>query len=118
MRPNLFLTTITLLLTALISYLAYSVAKGQENDVICGIGSVICLFATLSPLIGLKYDSARIGMNIRIQSSLFLLVFIMSHACFIYWGIRMPYYIIINGILLVIFLAIFYKLIGEQENEV
>lgn len=99
-------------------YSAYSVAKGQENDVICGIGSAIYLFATIFPMLGLKYDSARIGTNIRILSSLFLFIFIVSHACFIYWGIRMPYYVITNSILLVIFLVILYKLMGEQENEI
>lgn len=118
MKPNVFLTIITILLTCLLSYFAFSVAEGQENDTICGIGSSICIFATLFPMIGLKYDSARIGTNIRILSSLFLFAFIVSHTYFIYWGIRMPYYIIANGILIVIFFAILYKLAGEQENEV
>lgn len=106
-----------MILTALISYLAYAVAKGQENDALCGIGSIICFAATLLPIIGLKYDSARIGTNIRILSFLFFIIFLVSHACFIYLGIQMPYYIIANGIILVIFLGIIYKLIGAQINE-
>lgn len=117
MRPNLFLTIISLLLTALVSYLAYSVAEGKENDIVCGVGSAVCFVATLLPMIGLKYDSARVGANIRILSGVFFLVFLASHACFIHLGIRMPYYVIANGILLVIFLAIFYKLSGGQGNE-
>lgn len=118
MRPNFFLTLITLLLTALISYLAYSVAEGMENDAICGVGSAVCFLTTLLPTMGMKYDSARVGANIRILSGLFFLLFLVSHACFISLGIKMPYYVIANGILLVIFLAIFYKLCSGQEREV
>ena len=91
-------------------YLAFEVAKGQENDYLCGIGSTVCFIATLIPAFGLSYESSRLGTNIRVLSALFFVVFLVSHFCFAGFGVKMPYYIICNGIILVIYLAIIYKM--------
>lgn len=115
MKVNTFLTIISLLLTGLLSYLVYSVVEGQDNDVICGTGSAVCIAFTLLPMIGLRYKSTMIGTNVRVLSVLFFLLFIVSHAIFIHYGICMPYYIIFNGILLAIFLAIFYKMVNIND---
>ena len=110
MKANLFLTFISIMLAALLGYLAFNVANGEDNDVICGIGSCICFAATLIPTIGLQYDSGRLSVNIRVFSSIFFIVFLISNFCFAGFGVIMPYYIISNGIILVIYLAIIYKM--------
>lgn len=103
------------MLATLVGYLAYNVASGEENDIICGIGSGICFATTLIPTIGLQYESGRLGANIRVFSALFFIVFAISHFCFAGFGVKMPYYIIVNGIMLMIYLAIFYKMHGIKE---
>ena len=54
MKANLFLSFISVMLAALLGYLAFNVANGEENDVICGIGSCICFAVTLIPTMGLQ----------------------------------------------------------------
>lgn len=98
------------MLAALVGYLAFNIAEGKENDAVCGIGSTVCFIATLIPTMGLQYESGRLGTNIRMLSILFFIAFLISHFCFAGFGIKMPYYIITNGILLLIYLTIFYKL--------
>lgn len=110
MKTNLFLSFIAITLALLIGYLAYNVAEGQENDIVCGIGSTICFIATLIPIIGQNYESDRQGTNIRVLSSLFFIIFVVSHFCFAGFGVKMPYYVICNGIILVVYLAILYKM--------
>lgn len=110
MKVNIFLTTLSVMLALLIGYLAFNIAEGKENDILCGIGSFICLTATLVPIIGLRYESSRLGTNIRVFSSLFFLIFLISNCCFAGFGINLPYYIITHGILLIIFLALLYEL--------
>lgn len=110
MRINLFLTLISIVLSLLIGYLVYNVAEGQNNDVACGIGCTMCLMTTFIPTLGMKYDSIRLGTNIRVMSALFSAIFLISHFCFAIIGIKLPYYIIINGIILTIFLALTYKI--------
>ena len=115
MKANIFLTGISVILAAIIGYLAYNISEGQDNDVLCGVGSSVCFIATLVPAIGLQYESGRLGVNIRVFSVLFFVIFLISHFCFAGFGIKMPYYIICNGILLVIYLAIFYKMQGVKD---
>lgn len=115
MKVNIFLTLISIMLAALVGYLAYNVANGDKNDVVCGVGSAICFSATLIPTMGLQYESGRLGVNIRVFSTLFFVVFVISHFCFASFGVEMPYYIIVNGITLMIYLAIFYKMQGVKN---
>lgn len=114
MKVNIFLTSIGILLAALMGYLAYSVASGDENDIVCGIGSGICFGATLLPVMGFRYDSGRLGVNIRTFSAVFFVIFAISHFCFAGFGVKMPYYVIINGITLLIYLAALYKMQGVK----
>ena len=112
MKANIFLTGISILLAILAGYLAYSIAEGRENDVICGFVSTVCFAATLVPVIGIQFDSIKLGVNIRTLSVLSFFIFLVSHLCFAWLGVKMPYYIITNGILLLVYLAILYKMIG------
>lgn len=115
MKVNIFLTLISISLAALVGYLAFNVASGDENDMICGIGSGICFVATLIPAMGLQYESSRLGVNIRLFSAVFFILFAISHFCFAGIGVKMPYYIIVNGVMLLIFFAIFYKMEGVKD---
>lgn len=103
------------MLATLLSYLAYCVASGDVNGMVCVVGSDICFAATLIPTMGIQYKSSRLGTNIRIFSAIFFVIFAVSHFCFAGFGLKIPYYIIVNGIILLIYLAIFYKLQGIKE---
>lgn len=115
MKVNVFMTIIGVALAALLGYLSFSVANGDENDAVCGIGSSICFAATLIPTMGFQYNSGRLGVNIRTFSAIFFVIFAISHFFFAAFGVKMPYYIIFNGIMLLIYLAIFYKMQGEKN---
>ncbi|MBR5395695.1 MAG: hypothetical protein IK144_11555 [Bacteroidaceae bacterium] len=110
MKINIFLTLVSFLLTALLGYWIFDTARGKENDIICGVLSFICLLSTLIPLIGLRFYSVKLGVNIRILSGFFFIIFLISHFCSALFGIKMPFYIIINAILLLLYLAVLYKM--------
>lgn len=94
---------------ALTGFFAFYVAEGAPNNMLCCIFSSACFVATLVPAIGLSYSSEQLDVNTRILSVLFLMVFMVSHFCFAGWGVKMPYYLIVNGLLLLIYLALIYK---------
>ena len=110
MKVNIFLTIISVVLAVLIGYLAFNVAESKNNDIIYGIGSTVCFIATLVPTMGVQYESGRLGANLRVLSALFFMVFLIVHFSFAAFGGSMPYYIITNGILLMIYLSIFYRM--------
>ena len=116
MKANIFLTFISVMLAALLGYLAFNVANGEDNNVICGIGSCICFAATLIPAMGLQSDSGSLSVNIPVFSSIFFVLFAISHVWFHGFGVKMPFYFIVNGIMLMIYLAIFYKIQGVKNT--
>lgn len=115
MKVNSILTLISFMLATLVGYLVFNVASGDENDLVCGIGSGICFAATLIPTMGLQYESGRLGVNTRLISCVFFVLFAISHFYFAGTGVKMPYYIIVNGVMLLIYLAIFYKIQRVKE---
>ncbi len=115
MKLNLFLTFISVALASLVGYLIFHVTENQANNAIYGIVSTICFIATLLPTIGMQYEGNRLGTNIRVLSALFFIVFLISQFCFAGLGVKQPYYIIINGILLALYLAICYKMLCIKD---
>ena len=116
MKANVFLTIISVILALLIGFLAYTIAEDKANDSLCGVGTSLCLIAALIPTIRLQYESGRMGTNIRVYSALFFIIFLISNFCFASFVINVPYYIITNGIMLVIFLTIFHKM--QNNNSI
>ncbi len=98
------------MLALFIGYLSYNIAEGDAYDWLCGLGTFICMLVTLIPAISLHYETGRLGINVRVLSGLFFVLFLISNFCFAGFGVKLPYYIITNGILLTIFLVIFYKI--------
>lgn len=71
-KVNAVLVAISLVLSCLIGYLAFSIGEGKENDVLCGVFSTVCFMATTVPMVGLQYGQTRLGVNVRVMSFLFL----------------------------------------------
>ena len=115
MRINTFLTFISLALAGLLGYFIYTIAKGHDNDTIYSISSGICFMVTLIPTMGLQYKSGRIGANIRIFSIIFFIIFVICHFLLAGFGCNLSYYIIVNAIILILFLAVFYMLLGIRD---
>lgn len=115
MKVNVILSIIAVLIAVLLGYWAYSIAADDVNALICGIGSGICFIVTLLPALGIQYSSKQLGVNIKVLSWLFFLTFVVSHFCFASFGVKMPSYIIVNGILLAIFGAAFYNMKGIKD---
>lgn len=54
MRINTVLTIIAIAMAVLIGYLAFSIAEGEKNDIVCGIASTTCFTAVLVPIVDLS----------------------------------------------------------------
>ena len=117
MKVNIVYTCIGTLIALLLAYWAFDIAKGNENDVVCGVGSAVCFMGTLIPMLGIGHESSRISVNLRVLAAVFFLIFVVSYFCFAIFGVRMPYYLLVNAIILLIFIAIYYG-IGKKATTV
>ncbi len=109
---NVILSLLAVLFSALLGFWVYSVAKGDDNDLMAGIVSFVCFMVVLIPLMGVHYSTSRLGVNIRVLSIIAFIIFIAVNFIYAACGVSVPSYVIVNGILLIIYLAVFYKMNG------
>ena len=111
MKINFFVAAICLIAAVLLGYLTYSIAHGDEYDVLCGITSGLCFFSALVPMLATKSYDSKIKTNLNAVCSLFLAI----NICFASLGVVIPYYIILNGLLLLVMVLIIYKIITLKK---
>lgn len=110
MRLKAFPLALSLALAGLLGYFIYYITKSADYDLLWGIGATICFAITAIPILGIQYESARKGVNLKILSGVFLITFVISHICFARLSADVAYYIIVNGCLMIAYLALFYKI--------
>ena len=108
MRLKAFPLALSLALAGLLGYFIYYITKSY--DLLWGVGATICFAITAIPILGTQYESARQGLNLKVLSGVFLITFVISHICFARLGADVAYYIIVNGCLMIAYLALFYKI--------
>ncbi|WP_297728259.1 hypothetical protein [uncultured Porphyromonas sp.] len=116
MKLKAFPLALSIALAGLLGYFIYYITKSADYDLLWGIGATICFAITAIPILGLQYESARQGLNLKILSGVFLIAFVISHICFARLGADVAYYIIVNGCLMVAYLALFYKISSLQMS--
>lgn len=109
MKANAFLIVTSVLFACLLGYLVYCLAGDSECNTVFGCGSVVGFVVTLVPLFGIKYERPRIGVNVSALSALFFVLFLVCNVCFAMLDGRIRYFIICNGIAIVLDLLVFYK---------
>ena len=109
MKINYVLLIIALLISGLAAFGFYAANSGDTFRTLITIGSGLTLFITLSG--ALAFSSPNGGTaNIKIVSFIFFFVFIVEHLIFGFAGIRLTPYIIINGILILLYILIAYAI--------
>ena len=115
MKPNVFLIIVSLLISALAGYGFYAANSGEDFALLLSIGSGICLAVSLIGTLGIKSEERTLNVNFRVVSALFFLVFLASNLIFGFAGVRVAPYVIVNGVLLLIYLTIEYGLVKSVK---
>lgn len=109
MKINFVQTVIAIAVSALITYGFYSFHSG-ENQILLSIGSFVFLSVTLVLSIGVNFEQSRTTKNIRVVSGIFFIVALISNLIFNFLKFSEPSYIIINGILILVYVLISYSI--------
>ena len=104
MKCNVFLTIIAILLAALIGYGFYAANKTETYVLLLTVGSM-----------GISTIGRTGGANIKVLSGIFFILFIISNLVFAFTTIKIAPYIIVNGMLGLIYATIVYKIIKTGE---
>jgi len=109
MKINFVQTIIAIAVSLLIAYGLYGFSY-SENKILLSAGSFVFLAATLVLTIGTSFEFPRTTTNIRVVSGIFFAVALISNLIFTFINFSIPSYVIINGILLLVFILIAYSI--------
>ena len=84
--------------------------NGSENKILLSAGSFVFLATTLVMTIGTSFEIPRTTTNIRVVSGIFFAVALISNLIFTFINFSVPSYVIINGILVLVFILIIYSI--------
>ena len=105
-----FQLIIAIAISALISFGFYSMDI-EENKLLITIGGFVFFAVTLACTIGIRFETAGVSTNVRVLSSIFFVVGLLSHVVFSFFSSSIPLYVIVNGILILIYALIVNSLI-------
>ena len=109
MKINFVQTIISIAVSSLIAYGLYSF-RYCENKILLSAGSFAFLASALVMTIGASFELPRTTTNIRVVSGIFFAIALISNLIFTFINFSVPSYIIINGILLLVFILIAYSI--------
>jgi hypothetical protein len=114
MKLNFVQTIIAIAVSALIAYGFYTF-HDSENKILLSAGSFIFLSLTLVLSIGVNFDQSRTTANNRVVSGVFFGIAFISNFIFNFLSFSEASYIIINGILLLIYALIIYSIARAKQ---
>jgi len=116
MKLNYFLTFICFAIAGLSAFGFFMANAYDPYRVLITIGSGLSLFFTLGGLLALTSPNHGAITNVRVISVVFFIIMLIVHIIFSNIGIRFPPYIIITGILLVLYLLLCYLIIRVSDR--
>jgi hypothetical protein len=109
MKINPFLLVIALGIAALGAFGFYAGNSGETYRLLFTIGSGLSLFVTLAGLLALSSPNGG-TVNIKITSALFFTALLVEHLVFSFTGAALAPYVVVTGVLLLVFALIVYAL--------
>lgn len=109
MKINTIPSLIVLIAAALLAFLFYTMSgAGEQMHTALAISGFVSIGICLECGIGLSFKDSHHTVNSFATSVFFLIVFIVEHCCFAIWGTSQEWLIITSGLLLVLYLLVYY----------
>jgi hypothetical protein len=107
MKLKLIPFLIGFVVSLLLAYGFYELGH-EPNRTIQTIGGGIFVLSTVTFLLGVDFQNARTSTNVRVVSSIFFLVALLSNILFALTSFSLPLYVIAEGIMAMTYLLIVY----------
>jgi len=118
MKINGLLIIICAAIAGLMAFGFYAANKEEVYRILLTAGSGFTLFLTLVGTVALSSQNRGSIVNIRVVSILFFLAFLIVHILFSIFGVSLTPYIVITGILFLLYVLLSYLIIQalKQKN--
>lgn len=108
MKCNPILTIVAIALSALIAY-AFGTITKSEYYILLSVGSFIMLACSNIALLGVSFAKQGTAVNAKIVAGIFSVVFFLSNLIIAFFNFTIAPYVIINGVLFLIFVIAIYS---------
>ena len=117
MKITWFPTVLTLIVAAVLAWLAYDVAYDEETDldVYVAVGTGVSVLLTLGGSLACKLENTKVSINLKVWSGLMFIVLLIVNFCFAGFGVKMPWYVVVTTCLLVLHLGVAWS-ISKIDN--
>ena len=115
MKVNIVPILIAVAISALLAYGLYALCKTDGQELLLAIGGFLCLFLSLATTMSVRFESRRSSANTALIGIIFFLLLLVSHAIFAFVHFSTPTYVIVNGILLLIFISVTYTIANSKQ---
>lgn len=117
MKISYFYLLLSFIAMAIIGYWAFYIANSNNdhNDVVVGIGTAISVILTLGAGLGFSLEDSRVNVNMKVLCFVAFVALMIVNFCYAGFGVSMPYYVIVVGLLLIIFIGLFKKITDIRE---
>lgn len=109
-KINYFLSTIALSLAVILGYWLYDISADANARWVTATGGFVCFASMIVPLIGVAFDNSRVAASVKAASILFLVILLIVNFSFAVLGVRIPLYVIVTALILLVGLTVIYKL--------
>ncbi len=114
MKPNIFLIIVSVLISTLAGYGFYAANSGEAFCLLLSLGSGLSFAATLIGTLGVRPKEKKGNVNFKVVSCIFFVLFLISNLVFGFIGMKVAPYIIVNGIILLVYAIIEYGIIKSN----
>jgi hypothetical protein len=111
MKIDPVMLIVSLAVSALIAFGFYTANQGEVYPWLITVGSALLCFVTLSGILAVSFDVRGGTGNYKIVSALFFIITLIDNIVFNFLNFTVAPYIIINGILFLLFMVIEYAII-------
>lgn len=115
MKVNFVPTLIAAAISLLIAYALYSFCKTDDAQTVIAIGGFVCSFLTLATCFGVRFEQGRTSANTAVLGGVFFVILLISHCIFAFTKFHTPLYVIVNGILLMVFILVVYAVAKARQ---
>lgn len=116
MKLELIKSFVAVAISALLGYALYSWCD-NENGVLLSVGGGLVFAITLIYALGIKVEGVRSMVNSKITSWIFFAIFLILNVVFAKIDFKVSTFIIINGIILLVFILIVYSLLKVSKEQ-
>ena len=107
MKLDLVKSLIAVAISALLAYACYEICDYEHVRWVIAAGAFVAIGAPMMLALGVSSQQERSSVMLKTLSWVFLLIEIVSNAIFVFLDFSIPVYIIVNGLILLMFLLIY-----------